>query len=169
MDKNEDEIKAIIKESLEKSLQWVHEKTKPSPVNGYFKTPAEIRAMRRLPLFLQQQVMNGIKIENGRVEIVEASDSSKPNGWCGIYFEVVSAQTCDTGKNCDEQVKEMRERGWLGTYFDGRKIKTDKSEKEANGNWMVLEYKGKSYYISDAGKLDYGKMASSLSHIIKPA
>jgi len=167
LDKNEDEIKAIIKESLEKSLQWVHEKTKPSPVNGYFKTPAEIRAMRRLPLFLQQQVMNGIKIENGRVEIVEASDSSKPNGWCGIYFEVVSAQTCDTGKNCDEQVKEMRERGWLGTYFDDRKIKTDRGEKVANGNWMALEYKGKSYYISDAGKLDYGKMASSLSQIIK--
>ena len=164
LDKNEDEIKAIIKESLKKSLQWVREKTKPSPVNGYFKTPAEIRAMRRLPLFLQQQVMNGIKIEKGRVEIVEASDSSKPNGWCGIYFEVVSAQIQD-----NEQAKEIRERGWLGTYFDGRKIKTDKGEKEANGNWMVLEYKGNPYFISDAGDLDDREMAKRISQIINQA
>lgn len=169
LDKNADDIKKIIEESLGNSLGLVQEGKKPCQVNGGFKTPDEIRDMRRLPLFLQQQVMKGIEIENGRVEFVEASDSSKPNGWCGIYFEVVSAQTCDTGKNCDEQVKEMRERGWLGTYFDGRKIKTDKGERVANGNWMVLEYKGKSYYISDAGKLDYGKIASSLSHIIKPA
>ena len=170
LDKNEDEIKAIIEKSLEKSLEWVQEETKPRPVNGEFKTPDEIRDMRRLPLFLQQQVMNGIEIENGRVEFVEASDSSKPNGWCGIYFEVVSAQTCDTGKNCDEQVKEIRERAWLGTYFDGRKIKTDKGEKEANGNWMVLEYKEKSYLISDVGELNKGgEMAKRMSQIIKQA
>ena len=108
--------------------------------------------------------MNGIEIENGRVEIIESSDSSKPDGWCGIYFEVVSAQIHN-----NEQTKEIRERGWVGTYFDGRKIKTDKGEKEANGNWMVLEYKENSYLISDVGELNKdGEMAKRMSQIIKP-
>ena len=56
----------------------------------------------------------------------------------------------------------------MGTYFDGRKIKTDKGEKEANGNWMVLEYKEKSYLISDVGELNKdGEMAKRMSQIIK--
>ena len=162
--KSEEEVNQCIDKVVAESLRMVlNEDKPPRPENHKFETPNEICDMRRLPLFLQQQVMNGIEIENGRVEIIESSDSSKPDGWCGIYFEVVSAQIHN-----NEQTKEIRERGWVGTYFDGRKIKTDKGEKEANGNWMVLEYKENSYLISDVGELNKdGEMAERMSQIIK--
>ena len=162
--KSEEEGDQCIGKVVAESLKMVMNEEKPPRLENHkFETPNEICAMRRLPLFLQQQVMNGIEIENGRVEIIESSDSSKPDGWCGIYFEVVSAQIHN-----NEKTKEIRERGWVGTYFDGRKIKTDKGEKEANGNWMVLEYKENSYLISDVGELNKdGEMAERMSQIIK--
>ncbi len=163
-EKSTDEVGQCMDMAVKKSFEMVLKGEKPRSVSGKFRTPDKIRAMRRLPLFLQQQVMNGIKIESGRVEIVEASDSSNPNGWCGIYFEVVSAQSHN-----NEQAKEMRERGWLGTYFDGRTIKTDNGEKEATGNWMVLEYKGNSYIISDVVDLNVRKMTERMSQIINQA
>ena len=59
--KSEEEVDQCIGKVVAESLKMVlNEEKPPRPENHKFETPNEICAMRRLPLFLQQQVMNGI-------------------------------------------------------------------------------------------------------------
>ena len=71
-------------------------------------------AVRKLPLFVRQQVIPKIQTKGYRTSQFFQKDSFNPSGWCGEYFSMTKIPSKD-----GEAEKEAG-RFWVGTYYDGR-------------------------------------------------
>ena len=136
------------------------------PTNNYtnISTSPNLRKMRQFGLFLEQQVLNNLMSEqdDARLEIVQASDSQNPLGWCGVYFDVVK----DVVKE-DGLCEIGRARGWLGVYFDN-KVRVKDGPHE-DGSRIVLEWKGTTSLVdapSDGSALDSEQIKQRVKELL---
>lgn len=115
----------------------------PDDVNDIV-TPQHLRNMRRMNLFLEQQVIGKVVLAGvgGRriLEVADVPDSQDPQRWSGVSFNLVE----NNGK--------VRDGGWMGVYFDNRKIDVEgEGQLEADGSWLVLEFGGKKFKLAGSG------------------
>lgn len=100
------------------------------------QNPGHIRDMRRLSLFIRQQIFPKISLEGGRKLIpVAKSDSHNPSGWCGEYFEVVGQSQVGVNNEAKETCCKT---GWLGIYFDAQ----THQGMSFKANDLICEYDG---------------------------
>lgn len=134
---NVSDVEAVVSKAFAEALSSVVKDVRVAQQGlERVQNPEHIRDMRRLSLFIRQQVFPKISLEGGRKLIpVAHPQSHDPSRWCGECFEVVGQ--LQAGVN-NEAKAVSRKSGWLGIYFDAQ----THLGKSFKANDLVCEYDG---------------------------